>query len=382
MFDPRIAIIKLPEYINVGYGPVKNVSITYNEVTNEDGSISKNAGSVSSFFFTPNLPTDENITGGVQEFLSWLYADFTVVANLTDPLDGGKRVDIIERTVPTPVKQIDAKYYDYLINQAAVNFQDDFGFATRRYIGTFQPIIPLKWTFLRYGPFTKFASESSTGPIQMMEDTGLTPWNFGNIARMTQAGTEIANFTGSNVTTINFANITVEGFPEFGLGATIGINSNVTDISVDFGTNGVVTNYKLKTFFGPVPLQKKGDFDKGNKSRSKLSNVKKDMIKVDEILKEINKKHPSTPMQRYTNGGSPQPDNRQFKNKNNKNVVVSTKSGGKVQTKLTSVGEIKDVVKTEGGPYADVHYADINELFYPFTTNTTKGDVPRFRGQQ
>jgi len=117
--------------------------------------------------------------------------------------------------------------------------------------GAYQPIrvfVPVKSKFNRYGPvYASNVSSTSEGKLVIEQDDGFSPWEFGGTQLMLDAMQFKVDNSASSVKVVENANITIEGYPKLNIGATLGKNSNVNNISIAFG-NGVQTSYELRSF--------------------------------------------------------------------------------------------------------------------------------------
>jgi len=116
----------------------------------------------------------------------------------------------------------------------------------------FQPVfayIPTRSRTLRYGPaFPSGTNLNSQGKLEIVQDDGYAPWEFGSISFMQQALQFKVDNSASNQKTLQSASVVVEGFPEFSIGNSLGRNSNINSIGISFGTDGVRTTYQLQSF--------------------------------------------------------------------------------------------------------------------------------------
>lgn len=109
--------------------------------------------------------------------------------------------------------------------------------------------VPTKNKFLRYGPiFSSNVQANSQGKLVIDQDDGFAPWEFGTQTAMFQAMQFKVDNASSNVRSVESADISVEGLPKLSIGATLGLNSNVNSINVNFGNNGVSTSYQLRSY--------------------------------------------------------------------------------------------------------------------------------------
>lgn len=116
--------------------------------------------------------------------------------------------------------------------------------------------IPTRSRTLRYGPvFSSNLGADAQGKVQIIQDDGFTPWEFGSISAMLASmQVKVDNATSLQKEAFT-ANIQVEGFPQFNIGDSLEKNSNINSISMSFGDGGVKTTYSLQTYtrkFGEI----------------------------------------------------------------------------------------------------------------------------------
>jgi len=116
--------------------------------------------------------------------------------------------------------------------------------------------IPTRSRTLRYGPvFSSNLGADSQGKVQIIQDDGFAPWEFGSIGAMIESmQIKVDNATSLQKEAFS-ANIQVEGFPQFSIGDSLEKNSNINSISISFGDGGVKTSYSLQTYtrkFGEI----------------------------------------------------------------------------------------------------------------------------------
>ena len=116
--------------------------------------------------------------------------------------------------------------------------------------------IPTRSRTLRYGPvFSSDLGQDAQGKLQIIQDAGFAPWEFGSISAMIAAmQIKVDNATSLQKEAFT-ANISVEGFPLFNIGDSLEKNSNINYISMSFGDGGVKTTYSLQTYtrkFGEI----------------------------------------------------------------------------------------------------------------------------------
>lgn len=380
-FDPRYFIATINEPFHVGFDQFRVCNFTVYSYSNDQIAIEANPRLLGTtktvdltFDTTPSLTTKKDKSIGTQEFLAWLYSDYTISA-ITD--------DIIPTT-----KVISAKKYMEMISSSSKIWQEKIGLAERRYTPAmgagFKVAIPLKWRFLKYGPFvgTNTNINYNLRPTQVIEDTSLSPWTYGNVGNMNSAGNILADNSSGQVSTVGYASITVAGLPEYSIGYQISagagyVVSNLADISLSYGSSGFTTTYRFKTFFGPTGFRRKQEIDSERSNTFRLADAKKEFIKLDSIVKdyqpESGKKFiyidrsKSTPATVITTG--------QDKNTSvdTSYLMCSTSPGAeKPNVSLISGGAIKEMVNADvGGTYIASAYAGLSEIFTP-----VGGDLP------
>ena len=275
-----------------------------------------------------------------------------------------------------------------MINSSSKIWQEKIGLAERRYTPAmgagFKVAIPLKWRFLKYGPFvgTNTNINYNLRPTQVIEDTSLSPWTYGNIDNMKFAGNILADNSSGQVSTVGYASITVAGLPEYSIGHAIlaapgVVVSNLADISLSYGSSGFTTTYRFKTFFGPTGFRRKQEIDSERSNTFRLADAKKEFIKLDSIVKDYQPdsgkkfiyidRSKSTPATVITTG--------QDKNTSvdTSYLMCSTSPGAeKPNVSLISGGAIKEMVNADvNGTYIASAYAGLSEIFTP-----VGGDLP------
>lgn len=132
----------------------------------------------------------------------------------------------------------------------------------------FQPkkvYLPVRSKYLRYGPvFSSIMDTNSEGKLEIEVDDGFCPWEFGGYTLMLDAMQLKVDNQSSRVREIQTADITVEGYPLFSIGESLGRNSNINSISISFGDQ-VTTQYQLQSF-----LRKFGELSKEDLARISL----------------------------------------------------------------------------------------------------------------
>lgn len=140
-------------------------------------------------------------------------------------------------------------------------------------------IIPLTSTWVTYGPWYA-TSDDAKGKVNIEKDDSLVPWNFvtpnntnGWRSELDDAGKERLARTISVLDYVDNASITVAGFPEFPLANSLGFNSNLTGMSIEYSAGGVRTTYNFATYNAKPGTFRKSDFDNLSKTRLGINKV-------------------------------------------------------------------------------------------------------------
>lgn len=372
--NARFSIITLNHPLNIGPGLVR--IIDNNEPRIDEETELPNPKYHNWVDFSINLRTALSIQDKTipQEFFSWLYDNFTIHpddAGIFDLPDSLPRIN-------DNLRAIAASLYDVLMNMGEDDeISDRVGFAPRRYTGQlidgvipFDYWIPLKFNYERYGPFSRF--DTATGGVKIIIDDTLSPWNFGNIDRMNIAGDNMAVQAQSENVIMSTAKVEVADFPIRNLGDGLGINSHVTNISLRVGAKGVTTNYDFKTFVGPVSIQTKDDFDLLTKSRSNTSAGDKEVIKIESLIDQAEKKSNIF--------GTINRDVLDRIKHDPKTGFSNTRGSGKNDWKVNVVdrGNLSKKFRRRPDKYLDTYYSSFDSLLHPYTTNINVTDAPHF----
>ena len=136
--------------------------------------------------------------------------------------------------------------------QRRVSIHGADGAYTEIHAKAFQPrfvYVPVRSKFTRYGPvFASNIGPTSEGRLLIENDDGFAPWEFGGTTVMIDAMQLKIDNSSSSVKTVETASLTIEGFPSFSIGESLGQNSNINNITISFGSGGVTTSYTLQSF--------------------------------------------------------------------------------------------------------------------------------------
>lgn len=158
-------------------------------------------------------------------------------------------------------------------------------------------VIPLTSTWVSYGPYYSEYTDAK-GMVSIVVDQSLVPWNFprptgttlavsGVLANLNAAGAERLARTICDIDYVDNASIVVAGFPEYGPASSLGYNSNLTGISVDFSIGAIKTVYSLSTYAAKPGTYRKDEYDDVSKARIDLREQLPQPIN-DNIIYDIN----------------------------------------------------------------------------------------------
>lgn len=398
-FDPRYAIITLNEPIYLGnflyYTPggvlKSEYSYTlYGADAPEPGLVNRTKNfSVVSQKLKPITKKDKS--GGTREFLQFIYSDYTVTAISSSS----------QPEINSSAKTIEAKVFQDMLDHRSKIWQEKIGFAEARLVDTtfMQANIPIKWNFLKYGPFFGTSSSFPTDrPTQIVQDSGLTPWNYGSSSNMQTAGDIMADNSTGSVSTIGYGSATAAGMPQFGFGYTITgaspaiVVANLSEISMTYGINGFTTTYRFKTFFGPTGFLKKSEIDASLANTFRVSEVKRDIIKLDSLVKDY---EPESGKRFTYIDRSKSVLSSAITSGADKTTAVDgsylmaggvSTTAGKVNVSLMGGGAVKEMFEGSSDTYENSVFSGLGELFAPVAGNYaenvqgTTGALPSIHG--
>lgn len=126
--------------------------------------------------------------------------------------------------------------------------------------------VPTRSRFTRYGPvFPSNLNTESEGKLEIVNDDGFAPWEFGSVSLMIEAMQLKVDNSISPQREVFSGQIEVEGYPLYNIGDALEKNANINNISISFGDGGVKTTYQLQTF-----TRKFGQFSKEDWTRIAL----------------------------------------------------------------------------------------------------------------
>lgn len=110
-------------------------------------------------------------------------------------------------------------------------------------------VIPMKSNIKTYGPFISQNFNTSAGGIGVEVNQDLSPWTFGSVSLMNEAGQKIAESANIGLLYSETGGVTVTGLPKYSFGQIFGVTGpNLTGVSVSFSSAGVTTTYDFRTF--------------------------------------------------------------------------------------------------------------------------------------
>jgi hypothetical protein len=376
-FDPRFALVTLNSHINCGLS-------TYRHVTPltrfPNGKIKTFSVSYRQAYTST---TDKS--GEFLELMSKIFNNLTLLtydnANLKDPVNS-KQLNL------SFVNDCISVDYYFSLQTSAISLQEHVGLSEFRLInldpsegvshGGF--FIPLQWNYIKYGPWVN--GNAYSRPVNLIEDSKLNPWNYGNYDRMNEAGSIIAERANTSTHTIAYANITVEGYPEFNLGGQIITSENdemcnISDISMSFDTEGIKTTYKFKSFFGPTGFTKRSEISAVSTSSTNSFSNRQENIKVSRIYDDILAKI-------YEKTGSSNFGNRASRGIFTADSLVSSSSPVNANPSISNVNSLDAKRASESSSnYPNLAMAHFSSIFTPYSTYPTKaknGQAPTIEG--
>ncbi len=124
------------------------------------------------------------------------------------------------------------------------------------------------------------------GPISVEKDESLNPANYSSFIAMDVAGVAKVQNSFSPVKNMEMGSISAVGLPEYNIGSAVGINSNITNISISFAIGGINTTYSLESFTKRYGKKDKIEFDGAAKL---ITEANKIAIKSNEEILRMNR---------------------------------------------------------------------------------------------
>ena len=380
-FDPRFAVVTLNQPLNCGMGTYRKVTVLSRS---KDGRIA----TWSTSNVMAKLPTKTDKSGQYLELMSRVFSNLIIAvsshANLKDSNSKSINVSFLNGYVSVD--------YYYYLQTTAISQQEHVGLGEYRlsYIDNINAggfFIPLQWNYIKYGPWIN--GDNYSRPISLVEDSKLNPWTYGSYDRMNLAGSIIAERANTLTHTIAYATVSVEGYPEFNLGSELlssGDNMcNMSDINMNYGSDGIKTTYKFKSFFGPVGFRKRKDIDVVSQNLFTGSSNKQDGIRVKKILEDIE----ANIFQSSGGAGGVNPignlNQGSYQNSGaGIDAIISSTATVKSNPTITAMGgkSIKAAAESSGD-YSQIAVASLGSLFTPCSTypaKISKGKCPTIEG--
>ena len=200
---------------------------------------------------------------------------------------------------------------------------------------------------------------------------------------MDRAGKILADNAASNVSTLAYLNVEVEGYPEFNFGynpndddnENTAVSSTLSDLRISQGMGGVKTNYAFRTYFGQTSKRKREEVDQVRFSETSKDEIKKDIIKLDDIMKDLDIE-PGNKFENPFNAGSVNRSGTGGGSSADAIKSVPATNDSQPSTTMGSQAEIADHVESRqdlAGAYIEEHHAGINEIFVPISTDYPEG---------
>lgn len=194
-----------------------------------------------------------------------------------DPFKASKITSKISSNGTTVLTSVDVPEPVRLIDEAP-NFPQ-LGLAPRR-VTNYTFGIPTENVLDKYGPF--IASSSRHGGVMVIYDDSLNPKTYGTFAKMVEAGNALANQGLATSTVIDLAQINLAGLPIFNLGDKIGLNSNITNMSLNLSAEGFITTYNLQTSVIPINKLNRVLFEKIATSNHRIGILNKKLKTIED----------------------------------------------------------------------------------------------------
>jgi len=377
-FDPRFAIVTLNEPLTCGPGTYRRVVPTSYNTNGEITGFTITTGN-----YTPITSNDK--TGGFLELMSRVLGGLQIVSRTNglgqfDPAGAG----LVENGKEVPVSwqsgRVSVDHY-YKLQKEAVLYKDTVGLAEYRLSdlntgGRGGFYIPLQWNYIKYGPWVNAggSADNNQRPVNIIEDSKLNPWTYGSFSRMNDAANILAERANTVTHTIGYATVTVAGFPQFNLGtsltqgtSTIANVTNLTDINVSYGTDGVKTTYKFKTFFGPNGFTKRAELDTISYNSYSTTNSQIGASEWQKVYEDNLEKYiRSQGGMRETNlFGDPTPDSAT----KSSNAMTATVGGSGPAGEIITGSKDQLKFTLEANPwYSETASAGFNAVFIPVVT--------------
>jgi len=374
-FDPRFALVTLNSPIKCGLSTYRHV-IPITRFPN---------GKIKSFSVVTRqaYTSSSNKSGEFLELMSRVFNNLSILthdnSNLKDP-NTQKQLNVSFNN-----SAISVDYY-FSLQTSAIALQEHVGLSEYRLINFDTEVanggfyIPLQWNYIKYGPWVN--GDAYSRPVNLIEDSKLNPWNYGNYSRMNEAASIIADRANTLTHTIAYATVTVEGYPEFNLGNSIVTSENddmcnISDISMNFGTDGIKTTYKFKSFFGPNGFTKRSEISAITTTSINSYNNRQDSIKVDRIYNDIIAKI-------YEKTGGLNSSSRNNLNNGLADSLISSAIPVNNNPSISNINGLGAKRAAESSSnYSNLAIANLSTIFTPFTTYPSKasaGQAPTIEG--
>lgn len=239
--------------------------------------------------------------------------------------------------------------------------------------------IPFESNALVYGPFVS-KKNNDGGKVNFQVDSSLVPWNFAGLANMNTAGQLLADAATTGMVEAETGSVELVGEPIITLGETlVKGGANVTNISIRFGSDGVRTNYEMRTYTPKFGLFSKNFIDRIRKlsgaQQDSQNNIRKSL--KEKILKrQLGSSRPPINFLENALSGT------NLKNMSRVNIGAISKKKGKTITSVVSTDEDNGIGAIRAGTDdfgKCVGFASQEAILRPFATDKNfEGDLPHY----
>ena len=108
--------------------------------------------------------------------------------------------------------------------------------------------IPMRSNIETYGPYVSNNFGDNVGGCTAEQNTDLSPWVFGSINAMNEAGDMLANSSTFGLNQAETGSVTIAGLPALPFLGTNQIGPNLTGITANVSSSGITTTYNFQTF--------------------------------------------------------------------------------------------------------------------------------------
>jgi hypothetical protein len=121
--------------------------------------------------------------------------------------------------------------------------------------------LPLRSLVDTYGPWVSTAGP--TGPVNFEQNPDLVPWNYGSQDNLDTVANILVSGGLSNTQVLESGTLTVVSLPQVNIGRELlSYGPIVTGISINIGTEGITTTYRMKTYTNKYGVLSKANADR------------------------------------------------------------------------------------------------------------------------